>query len=251
MPEVTAESFAQLKARAQESGFDGGDAQAECLRSLFRREIFNVAQGEDGAEAGRKALDGLAKDVGELGLVVLLLGIGAPLGEVTRDGAFFGLDVLVHGDGFAGLALAETHEALVDRDADEPGRELGVSLELVQLLVSLEECVLRDVFGVFTVLGNVLCYAEDLALVLPDELLKCSRVPVFRALLRALRRGGSLPFAGDWMAGMSKRCENATTEMLQREKVAANQCLLQCKCAGGESKDVRRVEMVMASGVND
>ncbi len=59
----------------------------------------------------------------------------------------------------------------------EPGRELGVSLELVQLLVSLEECILRDVFGVFTVLSNMLRYAEDLALVLPDELLKCSCIP--------------------------------------------------------------------------
>jgi hypothetical protein len=91
------------------------------------------------------------------------------------------VDILVHGDGFAGLALAEAHEALVDCDADEPGRELGVSLELLQLLVSLEECILRDVFGVFTVLSNMLRYAEDLALVLPDELLESSRIPLFRA----------------------------------------------------------------------
>jgi hypothetical protein len=181
LPEVPAEPLAQLKARAQQSGFYGGDAQAECLRSLFRGEIFNVAQGKDAAKAGRKTLNGLTKNVGEFGLVVLLLGVGAPLGEVARDGSFFGLNVLVHGDGFAGLALAQPHEALIDGDADEPGRELGVSLELVQLLVGLEECVLRNVFSVFTVLGNVLRHPEDLALVLPDQLLKCSRIPLFRA----------------------------------------------------------------------
>ena len=94
------------------------------------------------------------------------------------------MDVFVHGDGFAGFALAQTHEAFVDGDADEPGGELGVSLELIQLLVSLEECILRDVFGVFTVLGDVLRYAKDLALVLSDELLKCCSVPVFRALYK-------------------------------------------------------------------
>ena len=54
--------------------------------------------------------------------------------------------------------------------------KLGVSLELLQLLVSLEECILRNVFGIFTVLGNMLRNPEDLAFVLPDKLLKRSRI---------------------------------------------------------------------------
>jgi len=45
----------------------------------------------------------LAENLGEFGLVVLLLGVWPPLGKVTRDRAFVGLDVFVHGDGFAGL----------------------------------------------------------------------------------------------------------------------------------------------------
>ena len=68
--EVAAEALAQLQAGAQQSRFDGGDAQAECLRSLFRREVFDVAQGKDGAEAGRQALDGLAEDVAEFVLTI-------------------------------------------------------------------------------------------------------------------------------------------------------------------------------------
>ena len=94
--------------------------------------------------------------------------MGTPFGEIAGDGTLVGLDVLIHGDGFGGFALAEAHEALVDRDADQPGGELGVALELLQLLEGLEEDVLGDVFGVFAVLGDVLGGAEDLALVLAE-----------------------------------------------------------------------------------
>src|SRR6185312_2909114 len=145
-------------------------------------EILNVAQREDGTEAGRKALNRLAQDVSKFGLIVELFGVRPPLGEVPRDGTFVSLEVFVHGNGLAGLALAQAHEALIDGDADKPGRELRVPLELIQLLVSLEESVLCNVFGIFTVLSNVLRYAEDLALVLPDQLLESGRVPLFRAL---------------------------------------------------------------------
>jgi hypothetical protein len=181
LAEVAAEALAQLQAGSQQPRFDGWDAQAECLRSLFRGEIFNIAQGKDGPEAGRETLDGLLQDLSKLGLSIILFRIGAPLGKVTRDGSVFGLDVLVHGDGLTGLALAEAHKALVDGDADQPGRELGVSLELVELLVCLEKCILRNVFSVFTVLRYVLRYAEDLALVLPDKLLEGGCVSIFGA----------------------------------------------------------------------
>ena len=180
--EVAAETLAQLQAGAQQSRFDGGDAQAECLRSLFGGEVFDVAQGEDGAEAGRQTLNGLAENVAEFVLTIQLLRVGSPLGEVARDGAIFRLDVFVHGDGLAGLTLAQAHKTLVDCDADQPGGELGVALELVQLFVRLEERILRDVFRVLAVLGNVLRYPENLPFVLPNQLLKRRRVTLFCAL---------------------------------------------------------------------
>ena len=111
-----------------------------------------------------------------------MLRVGSPLGEIARDGAIFRLDIFVHGDGLAGLTLAQAHKTFVDCDADQPGGELGVALELVQLLVSLEEGILRDVFRVFAVLGNMLRYPKDLPFVLPDQLLKGSRIPLFGAL---------------------------------------------------------------------
>ena len=91
-------------------------------------------------------------------------------------------DVLVHGDGLAGLALAQPHKTFVDCDAHQPGGKLGVALELVQLLVRLEEGILRDVFRVLAVLGNVLRYPENLPLVLANQLLKRRGVPLFGAL---------------------------------------------------------------------
>ena len=111
----------------------------------------------------------------------MLLRVWAPLGEVAGYGSLFGLDVFIHGDSLACLALAQPHKALIDGDADEPCRELRVPLELVQLLICLEEGVLRDVFSVFTVLCNVLRNPEYLALILANELFKSSLVALFRA----------------------------------------------------------------------
>src|SRR6185437_15986707 len=179
LTEVPAEALAQLKAGTQKSRFDSRNAQAKCLRSLFRGEIFNVAQRKDGAKTGRKTLNCLPEDLAKLGLIVVLLGIRPPFGEVAGNGSVFGLDVGVHGDSLTGLALAQPHKALIDRDANQPGRESGVSLKLVELLISLEKCVLRDVFGVFTVLSNMLRYPEDLALVLPDKLQEGSLISRF------------------------------------------------------------------------
>ena len=45
----------------------------------------------------------------------------------------------------------------------------------------MRKCVLRDVFGVFTVLGNMLRYPEDLPFVLPDQLLEGCCVPLLGA----------------------------------------------------------------------
>ena len=89
-------ALAQLKPGAQQSRFDRRYAQAKCLRSLFRGEVFDVAQGKNGAESRWKPLNRLAQDLGKLRLVVVLLGIGTPLGKVTGDGPVFGLDVGVH-----------------------------------------------------------------------------------------------------------------------------------------------------------
>jgi hypothetical protein len=55
-------------------------------------------------------------------------------------------------------------------------------LELLQLLVCLEEGILRNVFSVFTVLRYMLRYSKDLAFILPYQLLKGCCVSTFGAL---------------------------------------------------------------------
>ena len=72
---------------------------------------------------------------------------------------------LVEGDRFVGLPPAQLHQRLVDRDADDPGVELGIALELVQVLVGLHEGLLQHVLGIFAVLRDVLRQTEDLAFV--------------------------------------------------------------------------------------
>src|SRR6202035_4593654 len=102
--------------------------------------------------------------------------------EVAGYGPVFGLDVLVHGDRSTGLALAQPHQAFVDGDADQPGGELGVALELIELLIRLQESVLGNILRVFTVLRDMLRNPEDLPVVLSNQLLERRDVPTASAL---------------------------------------------------------------------
>ena len=164
-------------------------------------------------------------------LTIQLLRVRSPLGEIARDGAIFRLDVFVHGDGLAGLTLAQAHKTLVDGDADQPGGKLGVSLELVQLLVRLEERILRDVFRVLTVLGNVLRYPENLPLILPNQLLKRRRIPLFRALNE--RYVGVDLFRRWGLDGWHRQKVRKTRSEIAASRAKADQLGIQCKCRRG------------------
>src|SRR6185437_16753326 len=102
--------------------------------------------------------------------------------------------------GLAGLAPPEPHQALIDGDANQPGRKLRVALKLLQLFIRLQEGVLRNVLGVFAVLGDVLRHPENLPLILTYQLLEGRRVPFFRAVNQ---RNVRVYFNGlwRWMAG--------------------------------------------------
>ncbi len=111
-----------------------------------------------------------AQNLGQLGLGVVLLRIGSPVGQVAGNAAFFRLDVLVDRDHFAGAPLAQPHQALVYCDSNQPCVKFRIPLKLIELLVRLQERVLHDVFSVFAVLRDVLRNPEDLPVVLADEL---------------------------------------------------------------------------------
>src|ERR1700736_2166654 len=51
--------------------------------------------------------------------------------------------------------------------AHQPGIKLGLFLELRQVPVRLEERFLNHIFGVLAILRNVLCNAENVAVITP------------------------------------------------------------------------------------
>ena len=138
LAEVAAEALAQLQAGAQQARLDGRNAQAKSLRCFLGGEAFNVAQDKDDAEARGQALDGFAQNLGQFGLVVVLLGIGRPVGQVAGNGAFLGFQILVDRNHFAGAPLAQPHQALVDRDSNQPCVEFRIPLKLIELFIGLE-----------------------------------------------------------------------------------------------------------------
>ena len=71
-----------------------------------------------------------------------------------------------------GPPAPQLHQRFVDRNADQPGIKLGLPLELIQISVSLEERILHHIFRVFTVLCDVLRYAEDIPIVASDQFLE-------------------------------------------------------------------------------
>ena len=82
----------------------------------------------------------------------------------------------------SGASTAELHQRFVHRDSDQPGIKLGLHLELRQILVRLQECVLHYVFRVFAVLRNVLRNPENVPVVTPNEFLERADIAGFRGI---------------------------------------------------------------------
>ncbi len=139
------------------------------LRRLFGRKSFHVPQHKHDAKPLWQPLNGLAQNLGQFGLVVILLRIGRPIGQIAGNAALFGLDVLVDRNHLAGAPLAQPHQAFVDRNPHQPGVKLRIALKLLELFVRLQEGVLHDVLGILAILRDVLGDAKELALVLADQ----------------------------------------------------------------------------------
>src|SRR5439155_27013603 len=65
--------------------------------------------------------------------------------------------------------LSQLHERLVYSDANQPCRELRVSLESAQILMSFEECSLDNLFRIFGIMRHILGDAKQLAFVPPYQ----------------------------------------------------------------------------------
>src|SRR5258706_14477833 len=89
------EPLAKLQSCPQQSRLHRGHAQFQRRRGLLGRKSFHISQYEHGPEARGKALDRLAQNLTQLSLRVLLLGIWAPIRDLTRQRIIFRLDIFV------------------------------------------------------------------------------------------------------------------------------------------------------------
>jgi len=138
----------QEGARPVQPDFHGTFGDSERFRRLTRIHLFDVSQEHNVTVNLGEGLDGLAEDDAELLAFESLGGDFAPTGEDGR-GVVAGLLVRVGFEGvFASAAgLAETTEAFIARDGENPGAELGVATEAFEIEVDLDHCVLGGVFG--------------------------------------------------------------------------------------------------------
>ena len=109
--------------------------------NLGRRQPFELVQDEDDALLVGQAGEQAAEGAHALAALDVLVGgeLGAAQDRIARR--------LVGEDG-AAAGRAPVHEHDVDRDAVEPGAELGLAAEVLQALVGLDEDLLDDVFQV-------------------------------------------------------------------------------------------------------
>ncbi len=121
--------------RAVQLGLDGSFRDAGHVGDLAVFVAFHIVQHEDGARIGRQFPDGAFQV--DVRLVRAGAGRGLESGDVVRGKHPLCPPFLV----------AHVVQTDVDRDAPQPGRELGLAPERVQLLPEANENVLRHVPG--------------------------------------------------------------------------------------------------------
>jgi hypothetical protein len=82
------------------------------------------------------------------------------------------LKILVQGNFFLGALFSQLHKRLVYRDANQPGRELGIFSEVGQILEGFQQGFLDRVLGIFPVARDGLRDSEKSAAVSLYELLE-------------------------------------------------------------------------------
>src|SRR5438105_6973663 len=80
------------------------------------------------------------------------------------------------------LPLFEEVNGLVDGDPVNPGEKAGVTFERFERLISLDECLLREVVGVFVIGGHMVNGGVDALLITAHQPVICLQVPAFGAL---------------------------------------------------------------------
>ena len=98
-------------------------------------------------------------------------------------------------------------DAEVAADADQPGLKVRAPIERVQRLEDLEEDVLRQILGLVVAADELVGEVEDLAPVLPDDLLPRDLIAARGSARSARRYSGPTRRAGPatWTCGIGAR----------------------------------------------
>ena len=88
---------------------------------------------------------------------------------------------LIKRNGFVRPALAELHQGFIYGDPHQPGIKFRIALEIVKVRVCLQERFLQDIFGIFFVLGDLLCHSENTAIVVIHQFRKGPGIAGFGA----------------------------------------------------------------------
>ncbi len=119
-----AKTFAQLQARAEQAHAHGGAGDAEALGGLLGRELDDVAQQADAADAGMELLDGVGQMVAHFHARVALLWVVARSRQRAEDGILLARGCgIVEGNEAASAAAAQRVDGFVGGDARHPGGE--------------------------------------------------------------------------------------------------------------------------------
>jgi len=163
----------QQGASPVESYFDGALGNGKRLRRFAHVHLFDVSQQDYVTVNLRQGFDGLAQDGAKLLPFQSLGGDFAPTCE-NGWGVVAGLVVGVSVERvFAtGSGFAEPAQAFIAGDGENPGAELGVAAEILEILIDLDCGVLGGVFGLGLIAQQGHEEKEDGALAGPDQVVK-------------------------------------------------------------------------------
>jgi|HubBroStandDraft_2_1064218.scaffolds.fasta_scaffold119438_2 hypothetical protein len=134
--------------------FQGRDGQAEPFRGFFSREPLEVTKTNDGAVVGGQIFKYPRERVRELGLRADLLRIGSRFSKYFRFSQF-GVVIFrrfIHGNDDMSALPAEFGKGGIAHNSVQPGRELRLAPELVDVAERGEKTLLQRVFGVMVIM---------------------------------------------------------------------------------------------------
>jgi hypothetical protein len=165
--------FGELTSRVKKARANGEDRRGDNLRNLGGGEPFELVKQKHGALFLGEFVDDAAERTHALEARNVFIGRKARI-----DVRF--VDLRCH-ELRATLRRAPVHEHDIDRHAVQPRRELGLSAEVFQAAMNLEEDLLNDVFEIGARSDHAKHESRDFGTMSKEELSKSLAIPSLAA----------------------------------------------------------------------